>query len=406
MSRIQFLFRKHTQVVIATIFLLALILFVFSDYLSEWRAQSSSSMLRTISYVKGGGGSHSWGGALHDGYFSIKDAEMPNGSGWRFAAVTDLDELSKVEGSRKPEFRSVLVPGLISRGTNDRYSIKLEKSRTLITKHNEAGRGAEFSELTIFKNRLLTFDDRTGDVFEILNTVDGKDSFCVPRFVITEGSGETDKGMKWEWSTVKNDELYMGSMGKKYTRPDGSVVNTHNLWIAILDANGELRRENWAAKYEVVREALHATDPGYVIIEAVNWSDHLKKWVFLPRRISSESYDDVKDEQRGGNKIVLVDNSFTNPQVVEIKGMDPDPFRGFSTFAFVPGTNDEHVMAIRSVEEDCAIGGDAVCKQRSYFLILNVLTGEVLSDELQFPEDLKFEGLEFVNLYTVPPNVD
>ena len=43
----------------------------------------------------------------------------------------------------------------------------------LPTHHNEAGRGAEFSELAVFYDRvahlhtLYTFDDRTGLVFEV-----------------------------------------------------------------------------------------------------------------------------------------------------------------------------------------------------------------------------------------------
>jgi soluble calcium-activated nucleotidase 1 len=101
----------------------------------------------------------------------------------------------------------------------------MEETRTLITGHNEAGRGGEFSELTIFDNHLLTFDDRTGDVFEILNKEGGKSSFVAPRYVMTEGEGDTDKGMKWEWSTVKDGLLYIGSMGKEYTNRDGSVAN-------------------------------------------------------------------------------------------------------------------------------------------------------------------------------------
>ena len=403
LSRVQFLFRRHSHAVIVAFFLVALILVAFSDYLSEWRAESSNVLRsKALSFVQVSGASKHWGGAVHEGYFSVEGSELAGDAGWRFAAVTDLDELSKVMDAKKPSFRSVLVPGRISLGNNGMYSIKFEETRELLTKHNEAGRGAEFSELTVFNNRLLTFDDRTGDVFEILNGPDGESSFCLPRFVITEGSGETDKGMKWEWSTVKNGELYMGSMGKKYTRADGSVVNTHNLWIAILDGHGELRRENWAERYEVVRRALDATDPGYLIIEAVNWSDALRKWVFLPRRISKEAYNDVVDEKKGGNKIVLVDENFKKAEVVEISNMSKDPLRGFSSFAFVPGTKDRHMMAIRSVEEDCAIDGGE-CKQRSYFLIIDVLTGAVLSDEVQFPENLKFEGLEFVNMHTVPP---
>merc|ERR1740124_2142654 len=99
----------------------------------------------------------------------------------------------------------------------------------------------ELSELTLYDDRLLAFDDRTGSVFEILSKNNGASSFVVPRFVITEGSGDTDKGMKWEWAAVKNGELYMGSMGKEYTNSDGSIANTNNLWVDILSPRGELK---------------------------------------------------------------------------------------------------------------------------------------------------------------------
>ena len=142
----------------------------------------------------------------------------------------------------------------------------MEDVRTLKTGHNEAGRGAEFSELQIFEQRLLTFDDRTGDVFEILNTEDGKDSFVVPRFVFTEGEGDTDKGMKWEWATVKDDELYMGSMGKEYTRLDGSVQNRNNLWVSVMKRTGEVNRIDWTDQFTFVRDQLGAGYPGYVTV--------------------------------------------------------------------------------------------------------------------------------------------
>ena len=72
----------------------------------------------------------------------------------------------------------------------------MEETREIKTHHNEAGRGAEFSELQVYHDRLLTFDDRTGEVFEIRNNADGKSSYVVPRFIVTEGEGDTDKGMK------------------------------------------------------------------------------------------------------------------------------------------------------------------------------------------------------------------
>ena len=414
LSKLQFYMRHNSRAVVLTLAFVFFLLLISSDYVHDAR----------INLRSGAGGFLSvpthkhFGGAVQDGYFYPNHAIItpPSSSGkpnqFRFAAVTDMDELSRVEGEKKLKFRSLLLPGTITRtdvknsdgSTSPHYDISFEPSRTLYTKHNEAGRGGEFSELTIYNNRLLTFDDRTGDVFEILNNEHGSDSFVVPRFVITEGDGETDKGMKWEWSTVHNGELYMGSMGKAYTDSQGNVMNRNNLWIAVLNANGEIRREDWTEKYDVVRGAVGAMDPGYTIMEAVNWSDHLGKWVFLPRRISAEMYDENKDERRGGNQLVMVNPQFTQATAVKVQMKDTDPLKGFSTFAFVPGTNDLHAMAIRSVEEDCVGGDGQVCKQRSYFLVFHVLTGQVLSDEVMYTEELtKFEGLEFVDVYTKPP---
>jgi soluble calcium-activated nucleotidase 1 len=120
----------------------------------------------------------------------------------------------------------------------------------------------ELSELTIYTNRLLSFDDRTGTVFEILSSDDGTKSYVVPRFVITEGDGDTDKGMKWEWATIKNNELIMGSMGKEFTNAAGEIENINNLWIAVLNQRGELRREDWQDKFAFVRELVGAAPPG------------------------------------------------------------------------------------------------------------------------------------------------
>ena len=213
-----------------------------------------------------------FGGAYYPGYFNVNDS-IQSDTAFKFAAITDLDELSKVSDPQKLEWQSFILTGSISQKVDtNQYTIQMDSSpmRTLKTKHNEGGRGAEFSELTVYDDRLLTFDDRTGDVFEVLNTADGTHSYVAPRFVITEGSGDTDKGMKWEWATVKDGLLYMGSMGKPYTRPDGSIANTNNLWIVTLNQDGVLSRFDWAPVYETVRAALGASS-GYVIHEAVRW---------------------------------------------------------------------------------------------------------------------------------------
>jgi len=338
---------------------------------------------------------------MHEGYFKTKNS-VTDEYNFRFAAVTDLDQLSRVTESKKPLFKSILLTGIITKDpSSEKYSIEFEDTRTLTSQHNEAGRGMELSELTLYDDRLLAFDDRTGSVFEILSKNNGASSFVVPRFVITEGSGDTDKGMKWEWAAVKNGELYMGSMGKEYTNSDGSIANTNNLWVDILSPRGELRRLDWAERYNFVRAQLGASPPGYCIHEAILWSSHMHKWVFVPRRISSEVYDENTDEHKGSNKLVLVNEAFTDAKVVEIKMKEVDPLHGFSTIAFVPDTKDRHILAIRTVEEDCVGGDENLCKQRSYFMVFHVETGAVLLEETKYPvEGLKFEGVEFVNIYT------
>lgn len=394
--------RQHSTAVIATLTFVLFVLFVSSDVLHDSDVGpggirgAAGGLFGTKSTHQGG---VTFGGVLHRGYFSVEGSKIKDNQ-YRFACVTDLDQLSLMKEEKKMMYRSVLLPGVITRDPDtNKYTIEFEKTRTLITKHNEAGRGAEFSELTIYNGRLLTFDDRTGDVFEILNTKDGQDSFVAPRYVITEGEGDTDKGMKWEWATVKDGELWMGSMGKEFTKPDGSIENVNNLWVTIMDQYGQFRRVNWTDKFLYIRKVLGATSPGYVIHEAINWSPKMRKWVFAPRRISSESYNDVLDEKRGSNKVVIVDENFKSSKVVEVNMASKDGLHGFSSFAFVPETNDEHAIALRSVEEDCAGDDLDVCKQRSYIVIFNVLTGEVLMDEVQIEEPLKYEGIEFVSIF-------
>ena len=176
----------------------------------------------------------------------------------------------------------------------------------------------------------------------------------------------------------------------------------NNLWITIMDSNGELRRVNWTDQYNFVRNELGCQSPGYLIHEAIRWSPHMRKWVFMPRRVSKQPYDDVEDEKRGSNKVVIVNESFTDAKIVEVRMSNKDPLHGFSSFAFVPGTGDRHAIALRSVEEDCAGDDLNVCKQRSYIVIFDVTTGDVLMDEVKIKDDMKFEGIEFVDMYTRP----
>jgi soluble calcium-activated nucleotidase 1 len=214
-------------------------------------------------------------------------------------------------------------------------------------------------------------------------------------------------GMKWEWATVKDGELIMGSIGKELTNKDLTFKSQAGMWVVAMNAMGETRRIDWTEEYTFVRMQLFADLPGYVVHEAVHWSHHLRKWVFLPRRISQQPYSPSKDEHLGSNKVLLVDEGFTTSTTVDVhfeKYKEEDGgLHGFSAFSFVPNTKDRHVLATRSVEEGCYNDDIAECKFRTYFCVFDILTGELLMDEVLYDTPLKFEGLEFVDMYATPP---
>ena len=119
-----------------------------------------------------------------------------------------------------------------------------------------------------------------------------------------------------------------------------------------------------------------AQPPGYVIHEAVLFSNVMRKWLFIPRRVSHETYNDELNECKGANKIVIFNEDFTKGEVIDIqlKGEDMDPLRVFSMAAFVPDSDEQHIASIHLVEEDYVGGDESLCKQRSYVLVFHALT--------------------------------
>ena len=60
----------------------------------------------------------------------------------------------------------------------------------------------------------------------------------------------------------------------------------------------QVKHINWYDVFVRVRRAMGIEYPGYMIHEAVQWSEKHKKWFFLPRRASHEVYNEVDDEHR------------------------------------------------------------------------------------------------------------
>ncbi|CAM9155292.1 unnamed protein product, partial [Phaeothamnion confervicola] len=302
--------------------------------------------------------------------------------------ITDLDQRSKEADGKK--YMSVVREGLLTRDPEtNKYAVTWGRERQLHSGHNEAGRGMELSELVNFHGHLMTLDDRTGILFEIVRG-DGEEDEdgewrMAPRHIFAEGDGSVDKGMKFEWATVRNGELVMGSFGKEYTNSEGAIISTNNNWVIFMDEHGSIRREDWTERYNKIRAALGASFPGYVIHESGSWSEPLNKWVFLPRRVSPDPYDDEKDELMGSNKIILADPAFVNVEVRDVGIVTPE--RGFSTFKFVPGTGDEVVFALKSAEF-------SKTGAQTSFATVFTIDGQVLMDETEIPGGYKYEGLE------------
>ena len=241
------------------------------------------------------------------------------------------------------------------------------------------GRGMELSELTVFNGRLLSLDDRTGIVYNIVGDK------VIPWVILADGDGgSSSKGFKGEWSTVVGDKMIVGGLGKEWTTQTGEIVNHDPMWIKEISCDGGVSHHNWRHRYLAVRESVGITWPGYMIHEAVCWSQIRRRWFFLPRRMSPDKYDDVTDEKMGTNTMIIADEDFADIKTVTVGKKIPT--HGFSSCKFVPNTQDNLIIALKSEE----IEG----KVATYVMVFSI-DGEVIMDEVKIG-DRKFEGIEFL----------
>eukprot|EP01105_Mastigella_eilhardi_P028999 TRINITY_DN999_c0_g1_i1.p2 TRINITY_DN999_c0_g1~~TRINITY_DN999_c0_g1_i1.p2 ORF type:complete len:413 (-),score=118.17 TRINITY_DN999_c0_g1_i1:2320-3501(-) len=303
---------------------------------------------------------------------------------YNIAIVADKDTLSLAMSDTGVKYwTSVLMRGRLTRFSNPtRYTIAWDDPIELKLQINENGRGMELSELAYFNNRLLAFDDRTGIVFE----VDADAQKAYPTYIMMEGNGRTTKGQKSEWATVRGDTLYVGSIGKEWTNPQGEIVNTNNLWVKSIDLNGHIESHNWKNVYTAMRAASGTSYPGYLIHEGACWNPVTRRWYFLPRRASSEPYDEKEDEMRGTDKLISFSSETDPERDITVQTIpDWDPKRGFSTIKFVPGRETE-IVALKTEEFE---------GQTSSYITVFTLSGKILMKD-SFIADVKFEGVEFL----------
>lgn len=65
-------------------------------------------------------------------------------------------------------------------------------------------------------------------------------------------------------------------------------VNDHPQYIKIINGLGHIDHLPWASVYNKLKHTAGIEHPGYIIHEAVVWSNVHKRWYFLPRRASHE----------------------------------------------------------------------------------------------------------------------
>lgn len=168
--------------------------------------------------------------------YPLTPAVINNGiQTYRIGLIADLDKNSISDKSHI--WRSYLKMGQLSYNpTTDSVQVSInDDSPTEISgSYSLKGRGMELSELVIFNGKMLTFDDRTGLIFEL------KDNKALPWVLLMDGPGNTSKGFKSEWATVKDEILYVGSMGKEWTTSAGDFVSFDPMYVKAVTMTGEV----------------------------------------------------------------------------------------------------------------------------------------------------------------------
>lgn len=301
-----------------------------------------------------------------------------NGIRYRIGVIADLDTNSHKK-SKNTWFSYLRRGYLLVSDSGDKVAVEWDTDTVVLESHlSEKGRGMELSDLVAFNGRLYSVDDRTGVVYHIHGDK------AVPWVILTDGDGSVPKGFKGEWMAVKDEHLYVGGLGKEWTTTTGEFVNNDPEWVKVIGFRGDVRHENWVPHYGALKNAVGINPPGYMIHESAVWSEHLQRWFFLPRRASSERYDETADERRATNLVLACPNDFSEISVSRVGPLLPT--HGFSSFRFVPNTDDEMVLALKSEEDAGTI---------ATYITAFTLDGRILLPETKIG-DVKYEGLEFI----------
>lgn len=367
-------FRLKWRPIVAVAACLALVLLLFMHFSSGLRSRQSGSAGWKSGYMD----RQQSASQYNDTYPLSPPERTPQGIRYRIGVIADLDTNSR---SDKPlTWFSYMRRGyLVVSQSADRVEVEWDSDTVLLESHlSEKGRGMELSELVAFNGKLYSVDDRTGIVYHI----DGNKA--VPWVILPDGDGSVPKGFKAEWMAVKDEQLYIGGLGKEWTTTAGEFVNNNPEWVKVVGFRGDVQHNNWVPHYHSMKSAAKIVPPGYFIHESAAWSDNLQRWFFLPRRASNERYEETADERRGTNLVLSCSPNFDDVIVSQVGPLNPT--HGFSSFKFIPNTDDQIILALKSEEDAGKI---------ATYITAFTLDGRILLPEAKIG-DVKYEGLEFI----------
>ncbi|CAL2049757.1 unnamed protein product [Caenorhabditis brenneri] len=302
--------------------------------------------------------------------------------------ITDMDSKSKSTDN----WYSTIQYGALALSQNRTTAfIHWMEKLNITSNFNFNQKSMEMSDLKIYRNRLLSVDDKIGVVYWLRNGT------AIPWVITSTGDGTKSTPFKGEWMTIRNNDLYLGSSGHEVVTGNGEYINDDEMYIRVISGNGALAVEDWTARFVKLRRAVGIHFPGFMIHEAVHWSDIHKKWFFLPRYASKLPFNAATAYETGTNMLLSTSDCFCDTKVVYIG--KHDIHRGFSAFQFVPGTNDEIIVALKTSEVPADPAKPFENKIFNTWITIFKIDGTIILEDQALEDGVKYEGIEFANVF-------
>eukprot|EP00929_Paragymnodinium_shiwhaense_P114214 TRINITY_DN82557_c0_g1_i1.p1 TRINITY_DN82557_c0_g1~~TRINITY_DN82557_c0_g1_i1.p1 ORF type:complete len:407 (-),score=38.06 TRINITY_DN82557_c0_g1_i1:189-1376(-) len=301
-----------------------------------------------------------------------------------FGVVADLDLMS-----RDPQefiWRSYLKKGRVvrvsKRDERDRFTIEWDNELELKSSTATRNRSMELSELVHYDRSFIAFCDYSGIAYKI----DFHTGKVFQRWAIADGNGDEPKPFKAEWATLKDDRIWLGSIGFEWYGPDGKVLHRNPEWIKTIDSKGLIQNLNWHPVYQTIRTATNTTAPGFMWHEAVEWEPVERVWIMLPRFASTTArYEPGTEHESTADLLIVADSDFRNIRVTRLQHHEPG--FGFTSVRRLPGSR--KLFMVLRVHEDGS-------NQRTQAGIID-LDGNFYMDPPYVEVGArKFEGLAFI----------